>query len=108
MARRSLRDFNRAMQQSAVDATNAIAVGGVYFLSHHHDIEGCMVRVDSKSTKKNGLGWASSVVVTVVDHTVGVPTGNDDYYTIGSAHTVHAGNLYTNRKLASWEAKRAS
>lgn len=71
-----------------------VSVGNKYFLSHFHDKEGATVRVLSKSTKKNRAGFASSVVVEVLD-------SDCDYYKPGAEHTVNAANLYEHRMYAS-------
>lgn len=75
--------------------TGEIRVGKSYFLSSFYDKDGCIVKVQSKSTAINSAGWPSSVMVKVVE-----PIGGDmhkDWYAPGTIHRVNATNLYEQR-----------
>ena len=96
-----LQRFKNAMVEEIKANTNAIEVGGTYFLSNFHDKSGCNVKVLSKSTKINAAGWPSSVQVRVVV-TIGMDSAWDlKYYAIDSIHNANASNLYTDRSLAA-------
>jgi hypothetical protein len=93
----------KAMKANSIAATNAIEIGGIYFLSSFYDKDGATVKVLSKSTKMNSAGWPSSVEIEVIE-----PLGGEigkSYYAAGVARTVNASNLYKNRADASHTAK---
>ena len=93
----------QAMRRKIEIATEAIEIGGSYFLSAFYDKDGATVLVRSKSTKRNKAGWNSSVEVQILE-----PLGgehNSVYYKAGNIHTVNACNLYKNRADASHTAK---
>jgi len=95
--RQALRALNHEINQEAIARTNAIEVGGTYFLSDFFDKAGATVKVLSKSTKRNTAGWNSSVEVEVTEN-----LGADKkHYAKGTKHSVNAGNLYQNREDAA-------
>jgi putative ribosome biogenesis GTPase RsgA len=96
----------KALHQKVREAHQRIVVGDRYFLSVHHDKEGCIVRVVSKSDRvRNRAGFYSIVNVEILSSDVTHPK---NYYGIGEVHTVNAANLYTDRYFASPEHKYRS
>ena len=95
----------RIDKQRIKDATNALKIGGTYFLSSFYDKEGAMVKVLEATTKTNRAGWPSSVKVEVLEVITDRPNASYQFYKIGDIHTVNATNLYTKREDASHTAK---
>lgn len=89
------------MNERAKAATAPLTIGGTYFLSSFYDKDGAWVKIVAASTKKNGVGWNSSVEVEVIE-----PVGDDrskEWHAPGTKHTVNATNLYVKREDASHE-----
>lgn len=98
------KSFNKIIAKQCKEKTSKIVVGNVYFLSSFHDEEGCYVRVLSKSNKENLCGWPSSVEVQVIEG-VNLRKDTEQFYAVGTKHTVNASNLYTRKEDASHRAK---
>ena len=97
---------NKDIRRNIRASTEALTLGGRYFLSSFWDKSGAWVRVIAKSTKTNSAGWPSSVTYVVIepeDH-----RGNPfhlDNYAPGTQGICNATNLYKVREHAAHRHK---
>lgn len=87
----------KTAKRNSIAKTNAIVIGGTYFLSSFYDKDGAMVKVLAKSTATNSAGWPSSVTVQVIAPLGGEAERANLFYAAGAVHSVNASNLYLNR-----------
>lgn len=106
MAKRSVFAKYPEACKRIVTRTNALKVGGIYFLSSFYDRDGAMVKVVSKSTEINSAGWPSKVIVESIEPIT--ETENEfqkRFYAPGTLHSVNATNLYEERGMANHKVK---
>ena len=93
---------NKDIRRNIRASTEALTIGGRYFLSSFYEKRGAWIRVIAKSTKTNGAGWPSSVTYEVIEPVSDRDNSfHENYYVPGKQGICNATNLYKVREHAS-------